>query len=209
MTKRNANLPPSQAPSPAPSPKHSSAAPSTHVDDRIFRMLVTQWLKLDGCRVRACHRRHFCSATSGHWPRCLAVLTEADRAITRAEFHAIAVGARDKLGREPDPWPVAEAPVVQDPVMQASAEQAPLPQAPSDQAAKAIARHRRDIDVLDLAFGFRDRVHGARVRDWVRTDPDWQSARAERCAEGRAARSAAGRAKGKKHPAIAAQSGKD
>ncbi|EHS49461.1 hypothetical protein PDO_3173 [Rhizobium sp. PDO1-076] len=187
MSKRNANLPPSPAPTPAPAPS------PIHVDDRIFRTLVTGWFKLDACRVRACHRHHLCSATSGGWPRCLAVLSEAHRAITRTECHAIAVGARDKLGRDPDPWPVVQGPVVPGPVQQAPAEQGPVQQASTDQADDAVALHRRDVILLDIAFGFRDPVHGNRVRDWVRSDPEWQSARAARCAAKRAAKSAKGK----------------
>lgn len=168
MTERKTNLPPSSARSAASSAARPTSAdpPCPHADDAIFRTLVKLVFKLDGCRVRACHRRHRCTASSGHpaWPRCLAVLSEADRATTRREFHRLAAGARDKLGRDPDPWPV---------------EQGPAGQNPADLDEDAIGRRRLDVMLLDIAFGFRHPVHGARVRAWVRSDPDWPSDRAE------------------------------
>lgn len=172
MTERKTNLPPSSASSAASSAARPTSADPTSApaDDVIFRTLVKLVFKLDACRVRACHRRHRCTASSGQpaWPRCLAVLSEADRATTRSEFHRLAAGARDKLGRDPDPWPVQQGPV----------EQGPLQQESADQNEDAVGRRRLDVILLNLAFGFRHPVHGARVRAWVRSDPDWPSDRA-------------------------------
>ena len=163
MTERKTNLPPSPAISASRPPSADLPCPSA--DDVIFRTLVKLVFKLKGCRVRACHRRHLCTATSGRpaWPHCLAILSEADRATVRSEFHRLALGARDKLGRDPDPWPLQQEPADQD---------------PADQHADAISLRRRDVVLLDVAFGFRHPVHGARVRAWVRSDPDWPSDRA-------------------------------
>jgi hypothetical protein len=173
MTERKTNLPPSSASLPAR--PTSADPPCPHADDAIFRTLVKLVFKLDGCRVRACHRRHRCTASSGHpaWPRCLAVLSEADRATTRREFHRLAAGARDKLGRDPDPWPLEQGPLEQDPAVQK-----PAGQHPTGADEDAIGRRRLDVILLNLAFGFRHPVHGARVRAWVRSDPDWPSDRA-------------------------------
>ncbi len=170
MTERKTNLPPSSASLAVSSALSSAARPTSSdprqasADDLIFRTLVKLVFKLDGCRVRACHRRHRCTASSGHpaWPRCLAVLPEADRATTRREFHRLAAGARDKLGRDPDPWPLEQDPADQDPA----------------DSEDAVGRRRLDVVLLDVAFGFRHPVHGARVRAWVRSDPDWPSDRA-------------------------------